>query len=179
MQAAATELRTIVSATTQLLDRDTDPGLMVAAARLADTFGATDGAAFRFVASRTPAEANAVESALQGLRGSMAALDGASTANRRMQRFLKGMAEPLDRFATLLKQVVAADEQLRSATEARNVASASVLNAAELRRAHAAGSECAAIAAMLADTSSARGLSLLAAASAIGIGVLLAWLIGV
>ena len=55
MRGAATELRTIVSATTQLLDRDTEPVLMAAAARLADSFGASDGAAFRFVASRAPA----------------------------------------------------------------------------------------------------------------------------
>ena len=42
---AATELRTIVSATTQGLDREADPVLLRAAARLADSFGAADSAA--------------------------------------------------------------------------------------------------------------------------------------
>jgi methyl-accepting chemotaxis protein len=178
MQGAITELHAIVSAITEHLDTDADPGLIIAAARLADTFGATQGAASMFVATRTPAEANAAESALQAFRAALAALDAASTGNRRMQRLLKGMAEPLDRFDALLKQVVAADEQLRIATEARDVASVAVLKAAAAQRARAVDSQDAAMAAMLADTGSARRLTLLTAGSAIGVGLLLAWLIG-
>jgi methyl-accepting chemotaxis protein len=178
MRGAATELRTIVSATTALMDRDTDPGLMAAAARLADTFGATDGAAFRFVASRTPADADASETALQAFRSGIAGLQAASAGSRRVQRFLKGMAEPLDRFAAELKGVVAADEQLRIATEARDVASAAVLGAAAQQRAGATEAQSAAISAMLVATDEARWQSRLTAASAIGTGMLLAWLIG-
>ena len=178
MQAAATELRTIVSATTQVLDRDADPGLMVAAMRETEAFGMTDGAAARFVAMRTPAEANAAATAVQALRAAVAALEGASTGNRRIQRFLKGMTEPLDRFSAQLQRVVAADEQLRLTTEARDRASAAVLEAAARQRTLASDSQSAAVAAMLAGTGSARSLSLVTAASAIALGLLLAWLIG-
>jgi methyl-accepting chemotaxis protein len=178
MQAAATDLRTIVSATTQLPEREADPALMIAATRLADSFGAADGAASRFVASRTPAEADAAATALHALRGAIAALDSASTGNRRMQRFLKGMADPLDRFGAQLQRVVAAGEQLRATTATRDAASASVLNAAASQRTRATGEQDGAIAAMLADTGSARRLSLLTGSIAIGIGLLLAWLIG-
>ena len=127
MQAAATELRTIVSATTEVLDRDADPVLLEAAARLANSFGATDGAAARFIASRTPAEANAAASALQALRSAIDTLGSASAGNRRVQRFVKGMSEPLDRFARSLELVGADDERLRLTAKAREAASIAVL----------------------------------------------------
>jgi methyl-accepting chemotaxis protein len=178
MQTAATDLRTIVSATSQNLDSNSVPDLIVAAARLADTFGTADGAAFRFVASRTPREANAADSALHALRGAITALDAASADNRRVQRFLKGMADPLERLGGALRRVVATDEQLRIATEARDAASAAVLTAAAQQRMQAAASQNVAIAAMLSDTHSASLLCLLTAVLAIGTGLLLAWRIG-
>jgi len=178
MQIAATELRTIVSATTHMLDRETDLALVTAAARLADAFGAADSASARFVASRTPAEANAAETASQGLHGAVETLSGAATGDRRIQRFVKGMADPLDRFAKALQLVTEADERLRTTTAERETASASVLRAAAEQQARSATSQRDAIAAMLADTGSARRLSLLTSASAIAIGLLLAALIG-
>ena len=178
MQTAATELRTIVSAATQVLDRETDLGLLRAVGQLADSFGEADGALARFVASRTPAEANAAGSALQALRGAIDALGGAAGENHRIQRFVKGMADPLDRFTKALPLLVAADEKLHTATAEREAASAAVLRAAAAQRALAADSQRDAIAAMLAETGSARRLSLLTSASAIGLGLLLAGLIG-
>ena len=178
MQTAATELHTIVSAITQGLEREKDPALLAAAAQLADSFGATDGAAARFVAARTPAEANAANSALQALRDGIKTLGGASTGNRRIQRFVKGMADPLDRFAKALAGVVAGDERLRLATEARDAASVDVLQAAALQRAQATSEQQDAIAAMLAGTDAARRLSLLTSACAMGVGLGLALLIG-
>ena len=178
MFAAATELRTIVSATTQGLDREEDPGLLRAAARLAESFGQTDSAAARFVASRTPAEANAAANSLPVLRSAIEVLGSAAPENRRIQRFVKGMAEPFDRFSRALQRVVAVDERLRTTTDARDVAADAVLKVAAAQQAAAARSQDDAIALMLAGTSSAHRLSALTAASAIVIGLLLAVLIG-
>ena len=119
MQTSATELRTIVSATAQMLDNDTAPPMLVAAARLADSFGTTDSASARFVASRAPSDASAAGTTLQGLRAAVDALAAASTDNRRAQRFVKGLKEPLDRFGESLQRLVADDDKLRAATVAR------------------------------------------------------------
>ncbi len=88
------------------------------------------------------------------------------------------MKEPLDRFATNLQRVVAADESLRVVTIERDAASEAVLRAAAAQRVAAMASQQNAIATMLAGIASARRLGLLTSGSAIGIGLLLALLIG-
>ena len=178
MQLAGTELRTIVSATVQALDRDADPALLATAARLADSFGAADGASARFVASRAPAEANAAATALQALRGGIDTLGTAAKDNRRVQRFAKGMQEPLDRVAAGLKNVIAADDKLRAVTTERDAASAAVLRAAATQQVAASTSQQDAIATMLAAIGTARRLGMFTSASAIGVGLVLAYLIG-
>ncbi len=178
MQAAATELHTIVSATAQTLDREADPELLRAAARLADSFGMADSAAARFVASRIPAEANAAGNALHALSTAINVLGGAVPENRRIQRFVKGMAEPFDRLANALQLVAAADDRLRAGTDAREAAAAAVLLVASEQQARATQSQRDAVAAMLAGTGSARRLSMVTASSAIAIGLVLAIVIG-
>jgi methyl-accepting chemotaxis protein len=178
MEAAATDLHTIVSAATQMLERETDLGVTKAVAQLAESFGSADSASARFVASRTPAAANMAAGASQALRTAIEALAAVSGDNRRMQRFVKGMADPLDRFTKAVPLLVAADERLRTATAEREAAATAVLQAAADQQVRAAEAQRQAIAAMLADTGSARRLSLLTSASAIGLGLLLAVLIG-
>ena len=178
MQTAATELRTIVSATAQMLDNDTAPPLLVAAARLADSFGTTDSASARFVASRAPSDASAAGTTLQGLRGAADALAAASTDNRRAQRLVKGLKEPLDRFGESLQRLVADDDKLRAATAERDAASDAVLRATGAQRLAAMASQQDAIGTMLARIGSAHQLGLLTSVGAIGIGLVLAYLIG-
>ncbi len=178
VQAAATDLHTIVTATTQVLGREADPERLRTAVRLAEDFGAADGTVARYIASRTPAEANAAATALRTLRATIDALAGATTDSPRLQRFAKGLADPLDHFTAALRQVVTADETLRATTEARERAATAVLRATAEQQATAAASQGAAIAAMLAQTSAARHLSMLTASGAIVIGLVLALLIG-
>ncbi len=140
MLIAATELRTIVSATVQGLDREADPALLRAAARLADSFGGADSAAARFVASRTPADANIAVSSLPILRSAIDVVRSAAPDNRRIQRFVKGMADPLERFTRALQRVVAVDEQLRTTTDARDAAAGAALRVAAAQQALAAHS---------------------------------------
>jgi CHASE3 domain sensor protein len=146
IQTAATDLRTIVSAMVGLLDHDPDLATMNAVARLAQAFGESDAAAARYVAARTPAEANAAAEALQALRGSIEAVATTSAENKRSQRLLKGMAEPLNRFAEVLPLVVAADERLRTLSTERDAASEAVLRAAAAQRAGFMASQEAAVA---------------------------------
>nr|WP_294528960.1 methyl-accepting chemotaxis protein [uncultured Rhodopila sp.] len=177
LQAAATDLRTIVSAMVRV-DGGGDAALPGAVARVADSFGFGDAAAMRFVASRAPADANVATTALLALRESLAALADAAAGNRRMQRFLKGAAEPADRLGDALQRLVEADVQLGVATAARDAASAAVLGAAAAQRRHAVDSAEEAISAMLAGTASAYRLGLGTSAGAVGIGLVLAVLIG-
>ncbi len=176
--STATEIRTIVSATVQLLDRETNPAILTAGARLAETFGETDAAGSRLLATRTPAEANAANAALLTLRHAIESLADAAGANRRIQRFLKAMSEPVDHLAEALRQVVAADERLRTASLERDAAGALVLNATADQRTHAMQSQQSAIATMLTEVSTAYRFGLLTAAIATGVGILLALLIG-
>jgi methyl-accepting chemotaxis protein len=178
LQAAGIEVRTVVSAIAQVLDRDGDLAMVSAGARVVGTFGETDAAASRFIASRTPAEANSAATALQALRGAFQAFATVSAENRRIQRFVKGVAEPMDRFAEALQRVVTVDATLRAATAERDAAADAVLRAASALSAGAIASQQDAIATMLAGIASARQLGLLTSGSAIAIGLLLAGLIG-
>ena len=176
--STATEIRTIVSGTVQLLDRDTDPVILSAGVRLAETFGETDAAASRLLATRTPAEANAAHAALLTLRQAIEGLAAAADDNRRIQRFLKAMSPPVDHLAEALSQVVSADERLRTTSLERDAAAALVLNATSDQQTHAMQSQQTAIATMLAEVSTAYRFGLLTAAIATGVGIILAVLIG-
>ncbi len=177
-QTAGTELRTIASALVQALDRETDTAVISAGARFAETFGAADAAAARFVATRTPADANASSTALQSLRREAEALTIGTEGNRRIQRFLKGTSEPISRFTEGLRLIVAADELLRRVTTEREAAASAVLAVAVDDNARALQSQGDAVATMLVEAQSAFRISMLTAAGAIGIGVVLALLIG-
>ncbi len=162
MQAATAELRTIVSAIVEVLDRETQTAVLRAGGRVGSAFGAADSAASRFAGSRAPAEA----------------LTSAAVDSRRLQRFVKGMLEPALRLEQGLRLLVEADEMLRGATSAREAASTAVLEAISERRARAADSQRGAIADMALRVVEARRFSLLTSAAAIGIEILLAVVIG-
>jgi methyl-accepting chemotaxis protein len=176
--STVTEIRTIVSATVQLLDRETGPAILTAGARLAETFGETDAAGSRLLATRTPAEANAANAALLTLRQAIEGLAGAAGENRRLQRFLKAMSEPVDHLAEALGQAVAADERLRTTSLERDAAAALVLNATAEQQTHAMHSQQTAIATMLTEVRTASRFGLLTAAIATGVDIILALLIG-
>jgi len=88
------------------------------------------------------------------------------------------MSEPVDHLVEALRQVVAADERLRTASLERDAAGALVLNATADQRTHAMQSQQSAIATMLTEVSTAYRFGLLTAAIATGVGVILALLIG-
>ena len=177
LQSSALEARTIIAAMVEQSDREDDPAALRAVAHVAQIFGASDSAASQFVAARTPAEANAASSTLQSLRDSVASLATLVVDNRRMQRLIKGLTDPLERFAAAVQKVVAADARLSDAASAREVAATAVLRGAAEQRARATDSQRRAIESMEDSVDSANRLGLATSASAIAIGVLLALLI--
>ncbi len=177
LQSTALEARTIIAAMVEQADREDDPVALRAVAHVAQNFGASDSAASRFVAARTPAEANAASASLQSLRDSVASLAKLAADNRRMQRLIKGLTDPLERFAGAVQQVVVADARLSAAASAREAAATAVLLGAGTQRSQATDSQRGAIESMVASVNSANRLGLATSASAIAIGVLLALLI--
>ena len=176
--AAALDARTIVAAMVELLDRNTDPAVLHAGAHLAQSFGAADSAASRFVAARSPAEANAATTTVQSLPASLEALAKLTADDRRMQRLVGGLAAPMNKFADAVQKVVAADARLSDATRAREQAASAVLQAAAQRRGQATGSQRAAIVAMVGEVDAAERFGLATSVGAIAAGLLLAALIG-
>ena len=148
LQSSALEARTIIAAMVEQSDREDDPAALRAVAHVAQIFGASDSAASQFVAARTPAEANAASSTLQSLRDSVASLATLVVDNRRMQRLIKGLTDPLERFAAAVQKVVAADARLSDAASAREVAATAVLRGAAEQRARATDSQRRAIESM-------------------------------
>jgi methyl-accepting chemotaxis protein len=176
--AAATELRTIVSAITRLMDGESDPELLRAAIRLSDDFGRADSAATRFVAVRTPAEANAAEATSRELKSSIDGLVRIGVANRRVLRFAKGMADPFDHFAGAMQGVLAADDAVRRTSETRDVAAGATLLTSGVRQTEASASQRDAIGTMLSATAQSHRWILLTASAAICLGLIFSFLIG-
>jgi CHASE3 domain sensor protein len=177
-QDAATDLHTIASAISQLLERESNADTIRAGMHLVDAFQTSDAAASRFIASRNPADLNNARSALQTFGSSIEAARGATTDNRRVQRLLGALADPQTRYVEGLRRIAAGDDALRNATIGRQAATDDVLRAAGEQRDAAIRSQRDAVGAMLAGIGSARQFGVLTSVGAIGIGLVLALLIG-
>jgi len=177
-QQAGTDARTITSAISQLLERQTDAETIRAGMHLAEAFQTSDAAGSRFLASRNPADADTASTALPTLRSSVDQMTGLAAGNRRVQRLLAGLADPLARYTSGLQAVVSSAEQLRLASAARDSATTPVQQAAAALRAEAMAAQHAAVDEMVATSRSTGRLGLYTSLGAIGLGLLLAGLIG-
>lgn len=177
-QQAGTDLSTIATAISRLLDREPSPDLLRAGMQLVQAFQTSDAAGSRFLASRNPADANTAISALQSFRASIQAVSGAAAQNRRVQRLLGGLAEPLARYTDAMQREVAATEQLRLATGERQAAADTVLKASLLRRDQVMQAQHTAIDRMSQTSHAQARFGLIVSLGAIGLAMLLAWAIG-
>jgi methyl-accepting chemotaxis protein len=177
-QEAGTDVRTIATAISQLLEREQDPATLRAGAHLVAAFQTSDAAGSRFVASRNPADADTAATALQAFRTNVDQMAGLAVANRRLQRLLGGLRDPLSRYAAGLNAMVAGSEQLRLAGLARDGATQAVQRAASALRSQATDVQRAAVDEMVATSRSTGRFSLWASLGAIGLGVVIATLIG-
>jgi len=177
-QQAGTDLSTIATAITRLLERESNPDLLRAGMQLVQTFQTSDAARSRFLASRNPADANTASSALQGFRASIQAVTGVAAQNRRVQRLLGGLTEPLVRYTEGLQREIAATEQLRLANAERQVATDAVLNSALGLRDAAMKLQHSAVDGMSQTSHAQARFGLATSLAAIGLAVVLALLIG-
>jgi len=178
LQSVGTDLRTTTSAVAGRMEGETEPDLIRAGLGVSQQFSEADASASRFLVSHNPADASTAGLALQTLRGKADRLAGLATQNRRLQRFTAALTEPLQHYTEALQQVSDADDRLRVASSQRQAATDAVLAAAAAERARGMQSQRSAITAMTGTVGSARRLGLLTALAAIGIGLVLAALIG-
>ena len=177
-QQAGTDLSTISTAIGRVLDREADPDLLRAGMQLVQAFQTSDAAGSRFLASRNPADANTASTALQSFQADMRAVAGIAAQNRRVQRLLGGLADPLARYADALEREVALTEQLRIATQERQSAADAVLKASLSHRDQATRVQHSTIEDMSQTSHAQARFGLLASAVAIGLALMLAWAIG-
>jgi methyl-accepting chemotaxis protein len=158
--------------------RDDNTETLQSAIRLLEAFHNSNGAATRFLASRNPADAGAAKNELAVLEREAEGLKAATAENRRVQRFLNAMAEPLKAYAGGVDALLAASEKFTAASaERQKNAEALVAAATEMRR---SGVEVqrAGIAAMVDAVAASRRFGMIIAGAALLGGLFLAWRIG-
>ncbi len=177
---AATDLRTIVSATTAALLKDTaaGPDGVQNAVRLTEAFQTGNAAAARYLASRNPADAEAGATEIEAMRRALEAVKTVAPENKRVQRFVTAAAEPVKQFTQSLTGLVNATERIGKAMAAREGAAGALRKAVSAMRDASVGEQKAAVGAMQAAVKSSRDLGLVTSAGALAIGLVLAWLIG-
>jgi len=175
----ATELRTIVSAIVENLARDANNGVALdGAIRLIERFNGSNATATRFLASRNPADSGTARVELEAMRRVLRELLASEIDNRRVQRFLKAITEPFDRYATAIEGLIASTEQFTKVAAERQAAAVALVEASNQIRSASAQAQRGAVGSMTSTVASSRRLGLLTAATAMAVGIALAILIG-
>jgi methyl-accepting chemotaxis protein len=176
---AATDAWTIIAAIATALVREKAPSeVLEKGMRLVETFHTGNAAATRFLASRNPADAAAASSELAAMRRVLDSLKADTNENRRIQRFAQALAEPIDQLEQAVSGLVAATDRIAGAAASREAASNALLSAASKMDAQILAEQTDAVGAMQRAVQASRELGLCTSASALAIGVVLAWLIG-
>jgi HAMP domain-containing protein len=176
---AATDAGTIVSAiATTLVRAKATSEVLEKGMRLVEAFHTSDAAATRFLASRNPADAAAAGSELGAMRRALEGVKADTSENRRIQRFIQAIVEPIDQFEQALSGIVVATDRVGAAAALRERAGGALLHAASAMYAETLAEQKDAVGAMQAAVTSSRNLGLITSAVALAIGVGLAWLIG-
>jgi methyl-accepting chemotaxis protein len=176
---AATELSTTVAAIVEALAHDpNDAGALDDAIRLTEVFHGSNASATRFLASRNPADSDTTGVDVEAMNRALAALQARNIDNRRVQRFLRAMAEPLDRYIKAVNGLIAATEQFARVAADRNNAATALIEAADQIRLTATEVQFGTVGAMMLTVTSARQLGYLASGLAIVTGLILAFVIG-
>ncbi len=176
---AGTELRTILAAITTALAREkVTSETLEKGMRLMEAFHTSNTAIARFLASRNPADVGAANAELVAMRQALEAVKAGTGESRRTQRFVQATVEPIERFEQSLSGLVAATDRIKAAAATRETAGAALLQAVSAVRSQMLAEQRDAVGAMQAAVKSSRQAELAAAAGALAIGLVLAWLIG-
>jgi methyl-accepting chemotaxis protein len=176
---AATELNTTVAAIVETLAHDSaNAGALDDAIRLMEAFHSSNASATRFLASRNPADSDTTRVDIQAMNRAFDALRTRGVDNRRVQRFLKAMAEPLQQYGKAVEGLIGATEQFARAGADRSAAAAALIEAADHLRLTATKAQIGTVGGMMSAVTSARHIVYIASALAIIVGLVLAFVIG-
>jgi methyl-accepting chemotaxis protein/CHASE3 domain sensor protein len=176
---SATELDTTVAAIVEALAHDADnSSALDDAIRLMEAFHSSNASATRFLASRNPADSDTTRVDMQAMSRSLQALQARGVNNRRVQRFLKAMAEPVEHYKRAVDGLTAATEQFARVTVDRNTAAGTLIAATDQFRWETTEAQLGMVRGMTTTVTSARRLEYLASALAIVAGLVLAFIIG-
>jgi methyl-accepting chemotaxis protein len=174
-----TELRTIVSAIPgALLRENAPPDAASTALRLVEAFHAGNTAAARFLASRNPADASTARNEFDTFKGVAEGLKSTSPDNRRVQRFLAALTDPLERAKQALDKLITSSEEFVRFSGQRAAAGQDLRVGLDKVRQAGAARQGAALDTMRATSGNSWRLGLIAAGLSLVLGLLLGWLIG-
>ena len=176
---SATELSTTVAAVVETLAHDAkNVTALDDSIRLMEAFHSSDASATRFLASRNPADSDTTRVDTQAMSHSFNALQARNVDNPRVQRFLKAMVEPIDRYEKALAGLIIATDKFASVTADRNAAANALLDATNQIRYAATEQQLGTVAGMLVTITSARHLEITASILLMVAGLILAFVIG-
>ncbi len=176
---AGTELSTTVAAIVEALAHDiSNPGALDDAIRLMEAFQNSNASATRFLASRNPADSDTARVDIQAMSRAFDALQTLGVDNRRVQRFLKAMAEPLQRYRAAVEGLISATDQFARVTAERDAAAVALIDAADQLRYTVTEAQLGTVAGMMIAVTSARAIGYVASGLAIIGGLVLALIIG-
>ena len=176
---SATELNTTVAAIVEALAHDANnSGALDDAIRLMEAFHSSDASATRFLASRNPADSDTTRVDMEAMSRSLQTLQARGVDNRRVQRFLKAMAEPFEHYKRAVDGLAAATERFARVAVDRNAAAGTLIAATDQLRWETTEAQLGMVRGMTSTVTSARRLEYLASALAIVAGLVLAFVIG-
>jgi methyl-accepting chemotaxis protein len=177
--SSATEMRTTVAAIVEALARDSNnSGVLDDAIRLMETFNSSNVAAIRFLASRNPADSGTAELNASTMRQILEGLTTQRIDNRRVERFLKAMSDPLERYTKALGGLIVTTERFASVAADRHSRATALIEAADQIQLASAEAQLGTVGGMQITVASVRRLAVVTSALAIFVGIALALLIG-
>jgi methyl-accepting chemotaxis protein len=177
--ARATELSTIVSAIVETLDRDASGApALDKAVRLMEAFDGSNVAVTRFLASRNPADSDTTRIEVEAMRHGLVDLSASRVDNRRVQRFLQAIAEPLQRYESAIAGLVTSTAKLAAVAGERQAAAADLTALTDQIRLASAEDQRGALGSMRLTVASTRRLNVVTSVIAIVAGLVLALVIG-
>src|ERR1700682_1533185 len=175
----ATELSTIVSALAEALAQDgKDRNALDSGIRLMEEFHISDASAIQFLASRDPADANRARVEIMGMRRVIDELTARDFDNKRVQRFLRAISEPFERYVQAIDGLVITTEQFAAISNDRAVAASELLAVTVKMRQAASEQQLRAVDSMIETVTATRTLGIWTSLIAIAVGVGLAIFIG-
>ena len=176
---SGTELSTTIAAIVEALAHDaSNAGALDDAIRLMEAFHSGNASATRFLASRNPADSDTTSVDLQAMSESLRALQARDVDNRRVQRFLKAIAEPFERYERAVNGLATATNRFAHVTADRNTATSTLIAATDQIRWETTEAQLSMVRGMTGAVTSARHLNYLVSALAIFAGLILASVIG-